>query len=154
MLKKDEDRGFVLTVEDDGTMSVLCTCKTGVNEFIGFTYQFNASDVKQLFDELSKHFSGETAEQVDEEPTLPEEPEEKGLYVTQNGILLLKDDDGDWSYKKSPYVENAYFESGYAFITYADNWEHVVKTIGVDAFPLKRIDKSDVIALAKSNNEK
>ena len=84
---------------------------------------------------------------------LPEEPEEKGLYVSQNGILLIKDDDGEWTYRKSPYMENAYFEDGLGFIEFADDWRQVVDTIGVEAFPLKHIGKSDVIALAQSKHE-
>lgn len=114
----------------------------------------NVDAAKNLYDILKPIFE----KQQNQEPALPEEPEEAGIYATQTGLLLAKNNNDKWSYKKPPYDENGILDIiGEEFACYlytsTKDWDAVVKTIGVDAFPLKRITESDVIALAQSKSE-
>lgn len=89
--------------------------------------------------------------EADSEPTLPEEPNEEGLYVSQQGHVLLKDLDGDWSLGSWIFKNTG--ETWSDDFIYTRDWDLVVKDLGMDAFPLKRIDRSDIASLAQSGNE-
>lgn len=72
---------------------------------------------------------------------LPEEPKERGFYVTaNNGRLLLKDCDGDWSartYDNGPVPE--FWKNGHEYT----KWPIVCETLPPEAFPLKRVNTGD-----------
>lgn len=76
-----------------------------------------------------------------EEKPLPEEPKELGFYVTANdGRLLLKDDDDDWSART--YDNNlapSFWKNGDGFV----KWPTVCETLPPEAFPLKRVNTGD-----------
>lgn len=114
---------------------------------------------KQLYEQLKERFEDATDDESDDESddlldhlyddtTLPEEPEEEGCYVTQNGILLTKYGDGDWTYRKYPYAKNEPWKDELYPPQYTNDWKHVVATIGDNAFPLKRITISDMMSIA------
>lgn len=72
-----------------------------------------------------------------EQKPLPEEPKEQGFYATANdGLLLLKDDDDDWSartcYNSAKPIWNG--DSQYV------KWPTVCETLPPEAFPLKRVN--------------
>lgn len=125
-----------IDIQADGQIKIIVNNETTLN----------VDAAKNLYDILKPIFE----KQQNQEPTLLEEPEEAGLYATQNGILLTKDDDGDWSYRKYPYEVNVTWSTEYKSM-WEDDWEVVVATIGEDAFPLRSITERDVIALAQSN---
>ncbi|GJD14976.1 hypothetical protein BIFAD42_19600 [Bifidobacterium adolescentis] len=72
------------------------------------------------------------------EKPLPEEPKERGFYVTANdGRLLLKDIDDDWSactYDNSS--THAFWKNGRNYV----KWPTVCETLPPEAFPLKRVN--------------
>ena len=75
------------------------------------------------------------------EKPLPEEPKERGFYVTANdGRLLLKDNDYDWSARTydNDSVPNFWKNRN----TYA-KWQTVCETLPPEAFPLKRVNTGD-----------
>ena len=73
-----------------------------------------------------------------EQKPLPEEPKEWGFYVTANdGRLLLKDIDDDWSactYDNSS--THAFWKNGRNYV----KWPTVCETLPPEAFPLKRVN--------------
>lgn len=76
-------------------------------------------------------------DQPAEQKPLPEEPKKQGFYVTANdGRLLLKDIDDDWSartcYDSSDPIWNG--NRQYA------KWPEVCETLPPEAFPLKRVN--------------
>lgn len=76
-----------------------------------------------------------------EQKPLPEEPKERGFYVTANdGRLLLKDNDYDWSARTydNDSVPNFWKNRN----TYA-KWQTVCETLPPEAFPLKRVNTGD-----------
>jgi hypothetical protein len=76
-----------------------------------------------------------------EQKPLPEEPKEQGFYTTANdGRLLLKDDDDDWSARTydNDSVPNFWKNRN----TYA-KWQTVCETLPPEAFPLKRVNTGD-----------
>ena len=76
-----------------------------------------------------------------EQKPLPEEPKKRGFYVTaNNGRLLLKDCDNDWSARTYDDGSVPYFwKHGN---TYA-KWPIVCETLPPEAFPLKRVNTGD-----------
>lgn len=74
---------------------------------------------------------------VDEKP-LPEEPKERGFYVTANdGRLLLKDIDDDWSARTYDDIStHAFWKNGSEYV----KWPTVCETLPPEAFPLKRVN--------------
>lgn len=77
---------------------------------------------------------------VDEKP-LPEEPKERGFYVTANdGRLLLKDADNDWlacTYDNASVPD--FWKDGHTYV----KWPIVCETLPPEAFPLKRLNTGD-----------
>lgn len=76
-----------------------------------------------------------------EQKPLPEEPKERGFYVTANdGRLLLKDIDDDWSartyYNSSTH---AFWNGDRQYV----KWLTVCETLPPEAFPLKRVNTGD-----------
>ena len=72
-----------------------------------------------------------------EQKTLPEEPKERGFYVTANdGRLLLKDDDDDWSARTWDDSANPIWNGGRQYV----KWLTVCETLPPEAFPLKRVN--------------
>lgn len=76
-----------------------------------------------------------------EQKPLPEEPKELGFYVTANdGRLLLKDNDDDWSARTYDNNSAPFFwknRDGFA------KWPTVCETLPPEAFPLKRVNTGD-----------
>lgn len=104
----------------------------------------------QLFDKLKTASDGDdwntvrglvaqiaSLVKVDEKP-LPEEPKDRGFYVTANdGRLLLKDIDNDWSART--YDNDAVLDFWKNRNTYV-KWQTVCETLPPEAFPLKRVN--------------
>lgn len=104
----------------------------------------------QLFDKLKTASDGDdwntvrglvaqiaSLVKVDEKP-LPEEPKERGFYVTANdGRLLLKDIDDDWSARTWDDCSANHMWKGNR--QYA-KWPTVCETLPPEAFPLKRVN--------------
>lgn len=73
---------------------------------------------------------------VDEKP-LPEEPKERGFYVTANdGLLLFKDNDYDWSARTCDDSANPIWKGNRQYV----KWLTVCETLPPEAFPLKRVN--------------
>ena len=76
-----------------------------------------------------------------EQKPLPEEPKERGFYVTANdGRLLLKDIDDDWSARTWDDCSANHMWNGNR--QYA-KWPTVCETLPPEAFPLKRVNTGD-----------
>lgn len=72
-----------------------------------------------------------------EQKPLPEEPKERGFYVTANdGLLLFKDDDDDWSARTCDYSANPIWRGNRQYV----KWPTVCETLPPEAFPLKRVN--------------
>lgn len=72
-----------------------------------------------------------------EQKPLPEEPKERGFYVTANdGLLLLKDDDDDWSARTCDNSANPIWNGNRQYA----KWPEVCETLPPEAFPLKRVN--------------
>lgn len=76
-----------------------------------------------------------------EQKPLPEEPKERGFYVTANdGRLLLKDDDDDWSARTYDNDSTPdFWNGGRQYV----KWPTVCETLPPEAFPLKRANTGD-----------
>ena len=75
-----------------------------------------------------------------EEKLLPEEPKERGFYVTANdGRLLLKDIDDDWSARTWDNLANRMWNGDRQYV----KWPTVCETLPPEAFPLKRVNTGD-----------
>ncbi len=76
-----------------------------------------------------------------EQKPLPEEPKERGFYTTANdGRLLLKDIDDDWSARTWDDCSANHMWNGNR--QYA-KWPTVCETLPPEAFPLKRVNTGD-----------
>lgn len=76
-----------------------------------------------------------------EQKPLPEEPKEQGFYVTANdGLLLHKDIDDDWSARTCYNSANHHIWDGDSQYV---KWPTVCKTLPPEAFPLKRVNTGD-----------
>lgn len=72
-----------------------------------------------------------------DEKQLPEEPKERGFYVTANdGRLLLKDIDDDWSALTCYDSADPIWNGGRQYV----KWPTVCETLPPEAFPLKRVN--------------
>lgn len=72
-----------------------------------------------------------------EQKPLPEEPKERGFYVTANdGRLLLKDINDDWSARTWDDSANPIWNGGRQYV----KWLTVCETLPPEAFPLKRVN--------------
>ena len=101
----------------------------------------------RLFDKLKTASDGDDwdavrslvaqiASLVNEKP-LPEEPKERGFYVTANdGLLLLKDDDDDWSARTRDNSANPIWNGNRQYV----KWPTVCETLPPEAFPLKQVN--------------
>lgn len=75
-----------------------------------------------------------------EQKPLPEEPKERGFYVTANdGLLLFKDDDDDWSARTWDDSANLIWNGNRQYV----KWPTVCETLPPEAFPLKRVNTGD-----------
>lgn len=75
-----------------------------------------------------------------ERKPLPEEPKEQGFYVTANdGRLLLKDIDDDWSARTCDNSANPIWNGDRQYV----KWLTVCETLPPEAFPLKRVNTGD-----------
>ena len=75
-----------------------------------------------------------------EQKPLPEEPKERGFYVTANdGLLLFKDDDDDWSARTGDNSANPIWNGNRQYV----KWPTVCETLPPEAFPLKRVNTGD-----------
>lgn len=72
-----------------------------------------------------------------EQKPLPEEPKERGFYVTANdGRLLLKDFDDDWSARTYDNSAKRIWNGGRQYA----KWPEVCAQLPPEAFPLKRVN--------------
>ena len=72
-----------------------------------------------------------------EQKPLPEEPKEQGFYVTANdGLLLLKDIDDDWSARTYENSAKCIWNVDRQYV----KWSTVCETLPPEAFPLKRVN--------------
>lgn len=75
-----------------------------------------------------------------EQKPLPEEPKEQGFYVTANdGRLLLKDIDDDWSARTYDNSAKSIWNGNRQYV----KWPTVCETLPPEAFPLKRVNTGD-----------
>lgn len=75
-----------------------------------------------------------------EQKPLPEEPKERGFYATANdGLLLLKDADDDWSARTRCDLANPIWNGDREYA----KWPTVCETLPPEAFPLKRVNTGD-----------
>lgn len=75
-----------------------------------------------------------------EQKPLPEEPKEQGFYVTANdGLLLHKDIDDDWSARTYDNSANPIWNGNRQYV----KWPTVCETLPPEAFPLKRVNTGD-----------
>lgn len=75
-----------------------------------------------------------------EQKPLPEEPKERGFYVTANdGLLLLKDIDYDWSARTCDNSANPIWNGNRQYA----KWPEVCETLPPEAFPFKRVKTGD-----------
>lgn len=71
------------------------------------------------------------------EKPLPEEPKERGFYVTANdGRLLLKDFDDDWSARTWDDSAKRIWNGNRPYV----KWPEVCAQLPPEAFPLKRVN--------------
>lgn len=104
----------------------------------------------RLFDKLKTASDGDDwnavrslvaqiASLVNEKP-LPEEPKERGFYTTANdGRLLLKDIDDDWSARTCYDSANRMWNGGRQYV----KWPEVCAQLPPEAFPFKRVNTED-----------
>lgn len=72
-----------------------------------------------------------------EQKPLPEEPKEQGFYVTANdGRLLLKDIDDDWSARTYDNSAKRIWNGGRQYA----KWPEVCAQLPPEAFPLKQVN--------------
>lgn len=75
-----------------------------------------------------------------EQKPLPEEPKEQGFYVTANdGLLLHKDIDDDWSARTWDDSAKRIWNGNRPYV----KWPTVCETLPPEAFPLKRVNTGD-----------
>uniref|UniRef100_UPI00402A325A hypothetical protein n=1 Tax=Bifidobacterium adolescentis TaxID=1680 RepID=UPI00402A325A len=72
-----------------------------------------------------------------EQKPLPEEPKEQGFYTTANdGRLLLKDDDDDWSARTYDNSADPIWNGNRQYV----KWPTVCETLPPEAFPFERVN--------------
>lgn len=91
-------------------------------------------------EEKTNHLLGQLKEldkPAEQEKPLPEEPKELGFYVTANdGRLLLKDIDDDWSVRTYDNSAKRIWNGGRQYA----KWPEVCAQLPPEAFPLKRVN--------------
>lgn len=90
-------------------------------------------------EEKTNHLLNQLTEldKTTEQKPLPEEPKERGFYTTANdGLLLLKDDDYDWSARTCDNSANPIWKGNRQYV----KWPTVCETLPPEAFPLKRVN--------------
>lgn len=94
---------------------------------------------KDLDEEKTNHLLNQLTEldKSAEQKPLPEEPKERGFYVTANdGRLLLKDFDDDWSARTYDNSAKRIWNGGRQYA----KWPEVCAQLPPEAFPLKRVN--------------
>ena len=94
---------------------------------------------KDLDEEKTNHLLDQLTEldKSAEQMQLPEEPKERGFYVTAtDGLLLFKDDDDDWSARTCDNSANPIWKGNRQYV----KWPTVCETLPPEAFPLKRVN--------------
>ena len=94
---------------------------------------------KDLDEERTNHLLDQLTEldKSAEQKPLPEEPKELGFYVTANdGRLLFKDDDDDWSARTCDNSADPIWNSGRQYV----KWPTVCETLPPEAFPFERVN--------------
>lgn len=94
---------------------------------------------KDLDEEKTNHLLSQLTEldKSAEQKPLPEEPKERGFYVTANdGRLLLKDIDDDWSVRTYDNLAKCIWNGGRQYA----KWPEVCAQLPPEAFPLKRVN--------------
>lgn len=94
---------------------------------------------KDLDEEKTNHLLDQLTEldKSAEQMQLPEEPKERGFYVTANdGRLLRKDIDDDWSAPTWDDLANRMWNGDRQYV----KWPTVCETLPPEAFPLKRVN--------------
>ena len=94
---------------------------------------------KGLDEEKTNHLLDQLTEldKSAEQMPLPEEPKEQGFYVTANdGRLLLKDIDDDWSVRTYDNSAKRIWNGGRQYA----KWPEVCAQLPPEAFPLKRVN--------------
>lgn len=94
---------------------------------------------KEHDEEKTNHLLGQLKEldKSAEQKPLPEEPKERGFYVTANdGRLLFKDIDDDWSARTWDDLANPIWKGNRQYV----KWPTVCETLPPEAFPLKRVN--------------
>lgn len=147
----------------DGSVLLESVAQTGVAERMFRVSQrivLPVAQSKKLYEQLKEHFGDATDDKSDglldhlyDDTTLPEEPEEAGLYVSQQGHVLRKYSDNDWGYAGSNLILNDGEKQWSNDARYTHDWGLVVKDLSMDAFPLKRIDRNYISSLAQSKSE-
>lgn len=97
---------------------------------------------KALDEEKTNHLLDQLTEldKSAEQMPLPEEPKKSGFYVTANdGLLLLKDDDDDWSARTCYDSAIPMWNGDRHYV----KWPTVCETLPPEAFPLKRVNTGD-----------
>ena len=93
-------------------------------------------------EEKTNHLLSQLTEldkQAEQKP-LPEEPKERGFYVTANdGLLLLKDIDDDWSARTCDNSSDPIWNGNRPYV----KWPTVCATLPPEAFPFKRVKTGD-----------
>lgn len=94
---------------------------------------------KDLDEEKTNHLLDQLTEldKSAEQMQLPEEPKERGFYVTANdGLLLLKDGDDDWSARTYDNSAKRIWNGNRQYV----KWPTVCETLPPEAFPLKQVN--------------
>lgn len=94
---------------------------------------------KDRDEEKTNHLLNQLTEldKTAEQKPLPEEPKEQGFYVTANdGRLLLKDIDDDWSARTYDNSAKRIWNGNRQYV----KWLTVCETLPPEAFPLKRVN--------------
>lgn len=70
------------------------------------------------------------------------EPKEEGYYLSQTGILLLKDDEWGWSIIRFKDSTTPYFarETNNLHLSNEKHWHNVIEKLTKVAFPLTRVN--------------
>lgn len=93
-------------------------------------------------EEKTNHLLNQLTEldKTTEQKPLPEEPKEQGFYTTANdGRLLVKDNDDDWSARTCDDSADPIWNGGRQYV----KWPTVCETLPPEAFPLKRVNTGD-----------
>lgn len=94
---------------------------------------------KDRDEEKTNHLLNQLTEldKTAEQKPLPEEPKERGFYVTANDcLLLLKDVDDDWSVRTYDNSAKRIWNGGRQYA----KWPEVCAQLPPEAFPLKRVN--------------